>query len=86
MDSGEAVLREIVERVATREGVDPVSLDPPLHTAVDTDALSALFAERERRADTTITVQFTYLGYRVTIDGPESIRVTEPAPEPDTPA
>lgn len=86
MDSGEAVVQEIVERVATQEGVDPISLDPPLHAAVDTDALSTLFAKGEHHGDTTLTVQFTYHGYRVTVDGPENIRVADPVPEPDTPA
>lgn len=63
----------IVERIAARENVDPLEL-PPLHDAVDTDALTALFATPERRAD---TVTFSYHGYEVTVEGPEKIQVEE---------
>lgn len=33
----------IVEKVAEREGVDPVDLGPPLYDAIDTDALNRVF-------------------------------------------
>ncbi|MFC6975553.1 HalOD1 output domain-containing protein [Halomicroarcula sp. GCM10025709] len=82
MDSGEMVVRAVVDRVAAREGVDPVSLDPPLHAAIDTDALSTLFGSQETDGETV--VQFTYQGYRITVGGPESIRVSDPIQEPDT--
>lgn len=68
----------IVERIAARENVDPLEL-PPLHDAVDTDALTALFSMPEPRAD---NVTFSYHGYEVTVEGPEKIQVEElPADE-----
>lgn len=63
----------IVERVAARENVDPLDL-PPLQGAIDTDALSALFATPGKGPD---DVTFTYHGYRVTVEGPEQV-LTEP--------
>lgn len=61
----------IVERVAERGNVDPLDL-PPLHDAIDPDALSALFATPGKGPD---TVTFTYHGYRVTVEGPEQVLV-----------
>lgn len=61
----------IVERVAARENVDPLDL-PPLHDAVDADALTALFATPGRRVD---RVTFSYHGYDVTVEGPQQVRV-----------
>lgn len=66
---------EIVERVAARENVDPLEL-PPLHDVVDTDALTALFANPEQRID---QVTFSYQGYDVTVEGVRQIRV-DPRP------
>ena len=84
MDSGESVVREIVERVAEREGTDPVALDPPLHSVIDTDALTSLFIGGGRENDSETVVQFTYQGYQVTVDSSESVSVSEPVREPDT--
>lgn len=54
----------IADRVAAREGVEPTDL-PPLFDSVDADALSTLLG-----GDTdSLTVEFTYCGYRVTVDG-----------------
>ena len=61
----------IVERVADRENADPLDL-PPLAEAVDTDALSALFATPGRSPD---SVTFAYNGYSVTVEGPEQVLV-----------
>lgn len=62
---------EIVERVAAREGVDPLDLDAKLYDVIDGDALDALAdSVRDRRSE-NLLVQFTYLGYTVTVDGGE---------------
>lgn len=53
----------VIERVADREGTDPVRLDPPLHDVVDPDALDAFCAD----SDTTGCVTFSYCGYTVTV-------------------
>lgn len=38
-----SLARRVVEAVADREGVDSVELEPPPHSAIDTDALEAMF-------------------------------------------
>ena len=63
----------IVRAVATREGIDPAELQPPLHDVVDTDALEALFADPERAG----TVEFTYRGYDVVVESSGDVRVTD---------
>ena len=40
---GERISLKVVEKVADREGVDPLALHPPLHTVIDTEALDSLF-------------------------------------------
>lgn len=62
-------MSKVVTEVSTREGVDPLELDPPLQSAIDVEALESIFAPRlddGRRSD--IGVEFTYHGYRVTIE------------------
>lgn len=63
-----SVCLEIVTAVAAREGVDPVTLTPPLYEAIDPDALRALFESRPTETDQrTGSVLFTYNGYTVTV-------------------
>lgn len=62
----------VVEQVANRENVDPLEL-PPLHDAIDPDALDALFDKPEAAVD---GVTFRYQGYEVVVEGPERVRVT----------
>ncbi|WP_342027625.1 HalOD1 output domain-containing protein [Natronobacterium texcoconense] len=67
----------VVEEIARREGVDPVDLTPPLHDVVDTDALDALFhTSGLEDANGNPTLEFSYHGYRICVDGPEAIDVT----------
>lgn len=58
----------VVEAVAEREGIDPLEVSPPLHDAIDPNALDALFEPTAsgRRADGTVS--FTYHGYRVRVE------------------
>lgn len=60
----------ILERVAAREGVDPLDLDEPLYGSVDPDALESLLA-----SGSGVTVRFTYAGYDVTVSGDGRIEV-----------
>ena len=57
-----------LDRIAAREGCDPMAL-PPLSEAVDPEALTTLL---ESPAD--VTVRFEYAGYDVVI-GPEPLEV-----------
>lgn len=63
----------VVERVAEREGVDPIRLTPALHDVIDPDAL-------DRLCDGTTSgfVAFTYCGYSVTVSGDGVVSIEEP--------
>lgn len=70
----------VVGRVANREGVDPLALDP-LYGTLDTDALDALV----RSVDGTgadCRVEFSYHGYDVTVTGEGVVHIEEPADAP----
>ena len=69
----------IVETVANRAGADAMAL-PPLYDAIDPDALELVLA---RDATEPITVAFTYVGYRVTVESgdEETITVEPTGPE-----
>ncbi|SDR41507.1 HalOD1 output domain-containing protein [Natronobacterium texcoconense] len=55
----------VVEAVARAEGTDPMALDPSLYRAIDPDALDRLVES----ADEELTVEFTFAGYTVRVDG-----------------
>lgn len=75
------VATEIVERIATREGVDPVELEPPLYEVIDPDALDALVDGRRGRPDRSyVLVNFTYNGYAVTVSGGQDVTVEKRVP------
>jgi len=57
-----ALSTAVVEAVATSEGVEPTELTEPLYTAINGDALDALFQTTEGR------VEFEYHGYTVRVD------------------
>ncbi|APW96814.1 hypothetical protein CHINAEXTREME_03070 [Halobiforma lacisalsi AJ5] len=84
MHSDPPISHRVVEKVAEREGVPSTELHPPLHSAVDTDALDAIC----RTADTDRgrpTIEFEYEGYTVRIANGSEITIEEPSPlvEPD---
>ncbi len=64
----------ITEQVAAKKGVDPLDL-PPLHTAIDPDALAALVNHRDAAAE--LDVQFSYAGYLVSVTGDGAVSVRE---------
>lgn len=61
----------VIERVATRENIDPVRLDPPLHDVVDPDALDALCS------GLPVEIAFSYCGYTVTVRADGSVDVAD---------
>lgn len=68
MDSA-PVVTKIVAQIADREGVCPIDLDPPLHDAINTDALEALTdGSWSRQYGSYPGVEFLYCGYLVTVD------------------
>ncbi|MXV62280.1 hypothetical protein GS429_09435 [Natronorubrum sp. JWXQ-INN-674] len=64
---------EVAQQVADREGVPVEELRPPLHTAIDTDALDSLF--RSNDPDRRPTIEFRYNGHTVRIDSTGEITV-----------
>ena len=69
--SSETPSLEVIERVASLEGTDPLAL-PPLYDAIDPEALNSLVRPSgSDGARTEATVRFTYCGYdvRVSADG-----------------
>lgn len=73
-----SVTPKIVDVVATREGVDPLELEVPLNTAVDAEALDALVTGAGGRDErNSVRVTFTYLGYEITVDGPNRVGIAE---------
>lgn len=76
---------EIVERIAARDGVDPIDFDVLLYDVIDADALEALTGgtgDRQSRAN--LRVSFTYHGYAVTVDGNGEVSIDEHATEAET--
>ena len=78
MDAEESVSVAVVRAVAAREDVQPVQLTPPLHDAVDTDALDALFRSIDPGdAESNVRVEFPYRGHTVLVEGPGQVVVTD---------
>ena len=69
----------IAARIAAHEGTDPMALDPPLHEAVDVDALEALFQSPHEGTDFTGSVSFEYCGHTVTVEHTGAVSVTQSA-------
>lgn len=79
MTSVETPTQAVVKQVATASGVDPLELQPPLFETVNPEALNALVDS----ADPQTTVQFTYCGYEVTVDGTCTVELEEVSYESD---
>lgn len=78
-----SVSTRVVETVARVSDTESQAL-PPLHEAIDTDALDALYADAgadsaERAAP---TVLFSYAGYTVRVQSATDIEAREPSVEP----
>ncbi|WP_076610938.1 HalOD1 output domain-containing protein [Natronorubrum thiooxidans] len=58
---------KIVEKIAKREGVQPEELKPPIHSAIDTDALDSLYQSSDSDRGPS-KVEFRYKGYTVIVD------------------
>lgn len=73
------VSERVVSAVADVTGTDPVELEP-LYTAVDSDALDALFEHSPAGVDRTpARLEFTYSGCTVEVIGDGRVRVSEAA-------
>lgn len=72
MDDG--LSHRVVYAVAEREDVEPEALDPPLYSALDPEALDRLW---ESDHDSSLSLSFRYLGYRIDVDADGTIAVEE---------
>lgn len=64
----------VVETVAERTGRSVSDL-PPIYDVIDGDALNQLLAAA-RENDATVTVQFTYAGFRVLVTESGAVRLS----------
>ncbi len=76
---GPAPSRVVIEKLADADGVEPVELEPPLGTVIDTDALDRLFATRSATAG---RVTFRYCDYDVTVTSEGNVMVSSVPPHP----
>lgn len=66
----------VVQAVADAKGVSPIDLNPPLYSAVDTDALDQFVTSLSGgRGDVQIT--FQYGGFDVTVSGDGSVALDD---------
>ncbi|WP_265109660.1 HalOD1 output domain-containing protein [Halosolutus halophilus] len=79
MDRGQPLSLTVVERIAEHEGVSPENLQPPLHYAIDTEALDSLFRSSTPDA-VSPTVEFPYRGYTVRVEGDGDVSILDPEP------
>ena len=75
-DSTESIVVAILTEIAKREGDPPAELTPPLYTVIDPDVLEALFGNpRYGESRDTVSLEFTYLDYRVVVRGSDEIEI-----------
>jgi len=65
----------IVEAVARSTGREVTAL-PPLHDAVETDALNALLADGVGSADGAVDVTFSYAKHRITVSADGDVEIS----------
>nr|WP_279387666.1 HalOD1 output domain-containing protein [Natrarchaeobius chitinivorans] len=61
----------VVELIAEKEKVDPVELQPPLHSVVDTEALDRMIESMSGDG----RVEFQYCDYQVTVFGSGEVKI-----------
>lgn len=84
MDQGEVSVR-VIEQVAAYHNVDPLELEPRLHTVIDPNALDRLIRHTDcSSAGSLNTIQFTYKGCTVTVGVEGTVDVTSPAANGDS--
>lgn len=72
----EPLSHAVVEAVSEAEDAQPTEL-PPLFSAIDPDALDALFTSAGDEAVVTGSVQFRYAGYDVCVNEDGSVVLDE---------
>ena len=70
----ESMTIKVTEAIAKHRGVNPMSVDPPLHSVIDTDALDSLFTST-KDGPRQGTVTFEYGRDVVTVSGNEEVTI-----------
>ncbi|QFU84657.1 HalOD1 output domain-containing protein [Natronorubrum aibiense] len=76
MTHDQPVSLKVVQSVAERDGVPVEELEPPLHNAIDTDALDSLFRATTPEKIPSM-VEFSYNGYTIRIDKNGAVTVID---------
>ncbi|WP_222915153.1 HalOD1 output domain-containing protein [Natrinema sp. SYSU A 869] len=74
MQTTQSLSLKIVEKIAEREGVQPEELSPPIHYAINTDALDSLYQASDSEKSPS-KVEFVYKGYTVTVDSTGNVDI-----------
>lgn len=78
------LIRNIVDEIADREGVEPVDLDPRLGEVVNADLLDAIADDSDQRnGGLSPTLDFEYHGYTVSIDSGGAVDISNPSKSPN---
>lgn len=76
VDDAENPSAMVIDLIADLEGVDPVELSPPLYSAIDPDALDALFRfPKDDAPQTSGYVHFEYHDYEIRIQSDGEIAI-----------
>ncbi|AFZ72132.1 HalOD1 output domain-containing protein [Natronobacterium gregoryi] len=78
MTSKPPVSFRIAQAVAEHEGTTVEELHPPLHDAIDTEALDAIF-RTDDSSRVVPAIEFSYKKYAIQVDSPDEIIVRESA-------
>ncbi|WP_226040378.1 HalOD1 output domain-containing protein [Natrinema sp. DC36] len=76
MQRTQSLSLKVVEKISEREGIEPEELHPPIHDAINTDALDSLYQASDS-GRTPSTVEFVYRGYTVTVDSTGDVDIEE---------
>lgn len=74
VDPDERVSTAVVMAIAEALDADPTSLTPPLHDAIDPEAIDRLF-DRSSSRSANLRFEFELYGCRVAVDGDRRLRV-----------
>lgn len=69
-DTSRSIVSTVVEKVAEREDVEPMELQPPLYSIIDPDALNEVFAPTKGGLSRESGyIEFDYCGHEVVVHG-----------------
>ncbi|MFC7140845.1 HalOD1 output domain-containing protein [Halosimplex aquaticum] len=61
---------DVIETIASVTDMDPLTMEPPLYEAIDTDALDSLYEN-----GAVASVEFEYNGHTIRIDDEQTVTV-----------